>query len=81
MQLDEPGRILRPRADDAAWAVVLEGARDRVLTGGEKGGGDRVTLETLDLAPLEGEADGPGAVDTAERGVPVGRLAHRASPS
>ncbi len=78
VDLDQAVGALAGAAEQPPGAVVLEAARDDLLTGSVESGADRVALERADRAPVEAELDLAPAVD------PLSRLrrqpAHRSSP-
>ena len=59
----EAVRALAGAAEEAAAAVVLEGAREGALAPGEESRPDRVALEAADLLAVEGEGDLAAAHD------------------
>ncbi len=61
-------RLLMPRCDDPARAVILEGTAHKHLILREKRGGERVARIAGQGPPVEGEGQAFGAVDQAAAG-------------
>ena len=64
-QLDERVRLFRPRRQDAARAVVFEGAPDEPHPVGDQRGGERIAGMARELAAVEGEGQDARAIDQA----------------
>ena len=64
-QGDQGVRFLGAGGEDAAGAVVFEGAADQVDAVGEQGGGERVSLAAQIVHAIEAEAEVAGALDAA----------------
>ena len=82
-QLHQPVRLLDASAKESARPVVLPASRHEPDAGSQQRRGQRVAVETLVDATIEGEAHRPVAVDTAtlcQAPGRKGRLAHDAAP-
>ena len=84
VHVDEAVRALTGAAEQAARAVVLEAPREDPMIGRVQRRADRVARERLDPLAVEGERDGPCAVDPlaaagGEAAHRPGRPTHRTS--
>ena len=77
-ELDQGVAVLPGHGEDAAWAVVFEGARQRRHPGGGERAGHRVAGQGLDGASLEGEGVAARAVDEAAEGFGQALFSHGA---
>ena len=79
LHLHQRRRFLDATADDAARPVVLPGARQHGLAGGQHGRGQRVAGKALVAAAVETEAHGARTVDT-DAAAGQTRAGHAAPP-
>ncbi|MNT66457.1 hypothetical protein D3C72_2045230 [compost metagenome] len=79
-QLHHGIRLSDVRGDDATRAVILEAARDKAHAVGEQRRRERVALEPLIRASVEGEGQRNRAIDAATRAETV-FLAHFLPPT
>ena len=79
-QLDQRIRLLRPRSQDPARAMIFEGTADQADAVGEQRRSQRIAVIAGELLAVEAEANGLRPVDQAAFSEPVGLGAHSEPP-